>query len=102
MRTMLRAPCTAITSFARHTTDRSLAFPLTSSKSRLRPCSPSSFRRLRALGGAQGFGFLDFHSARLSRSFAAMAFEKIKVDNPIVEMDGTILFFARNCDRFCS
>ncbi|KAG0553865.1 hypothetical protein M758_12G047700 [Ceratodon purpureus] len=89
MRTMLRAPCTAISSLARRAPDR----PSVALSSHLRPLSSTSSSllgscRAGVLAPARGFAFLDSRSAGVSRCFAAMAFHKIKVDNPIVEMDG--------------
>lgn len=105
MRTMLRAPCTctAFSSFTRcYTTDRSVSL---SSTCRFSPCPvPSSAavpalaaRRLGVFRPAGALGPPHFRCAPASRCFAVMAFEKIKVHNPIVEMDGATRLFCSFC-----
>lgn len=92
MRTLLRSPCISLSSLAPHRVARSLS--LSSSNSRLFPCpvpSAAAISGIGVIGGARRLGFVQFRGQGLSRCFAAMALEKIKVENPIVEMDGMVL-----------
>lgn len=50
--------------------------------------SAAAISGIGVIGGARRLGFVQFRGQGLSRCFAAMALEKIKVENPIVEMDG--------------